>query len=241
MNIKFRTHPGMVRENNEDFIIIDEEIGLFLIADGVGGHASGEIASCLAGKTIHANLKEIIDTQSNYDIDQTILESFRNAHNSILYNSTIEKKNNGMATTVVMLLFQNNQVIVAHVGDSRAYVLNSSNLSQLTEDHSLVANLVRKGEISERAARSHKMRHMISQCLGSDRYWGPDIKKLSVNNSEIFLLCSDGLTDMVKDKEIQKVLNRKGGNLQNIADKLVDLANKRGGRDNISLILIENE
>jgi PPM family protein phosphatase len=240
MKIGFKSDPGMVRANNEDFIIIDEEIELYLIADGVGGHQSGETASRLAAKTIHACLKETIDTQINYEIEQAIRESFKIAHKVILSNSSIEEENKGMATTVVMYLFQNSKVYVAHVGDSRAYVINSHNLTQLTEDHSPVANLVRKGEISKRSAKSHKMKHMVAQCLGSDQYWGPDIKNLDVRNRDIFLLCSDGLTDMVSDKEIQKVLNKKKDDLQKHADELVGLANKRGGRDNVTVILIED-
>jgi len=240
MRIGFASHPGMVRGNNEDFIIIDEEIGLFLIADGVGGHQSGEIASCLGAETIHASLKEVIDTQIDYEIEQAIREAFKNAHHAIISNSSTEEENKGMATTVVLCLFQNSKVYVAHVGDSRAYVIDSHKLTQLTEDHSPVANLVRKGEISKKVAKSHKMKHMVAQCLGSDQYWGPDIKNLNISNDEIFLLCSDGLTDMVSDKDIQKVLNKKKGDLQKHTDELVNLANRRGGRDNISVILIEN-
>lgn len=230
----------MVRTNNEDYLIIDEDIGLFLVADGLGGHQAGEVASSLGSKTIHEVLKERIHSQIEYDIKPVIKEAFDSTHYAIFSKASIEQDNKGMGTTVVMGLHLNGMLHIAHVGDSRAYICDSCNITQVTEDHSLVANLVRAGEISKKAARSHKMKHIISQCLGCDQYFGPDIKSLSFNDGEVLLLCSDGLTDMVDDKEIQKVL-KKRSDLQTCADELVDLANKKGGRDNITLILIEND
>lgn len=241
MKIGFKSDPGMVRENNEDFFIIDKDIGLFLVADGLGGHQSGEVASSLCAQTIHSILKEKLCNHQGRNVEAIIKESIDSAHQTVFSHALNYQENEGMGTTVVMALCQKNMLYIAHVGDSRAYIFNSDNMTQITEDHSLVANLVRAGEISVMAAKSHRMKHIISQCVGCDKYVGPDIKSLPFNSGAIFLLCSDGLTDMIDDKDIQKVLKKKRKDLQNCADELVNLANIKGGRDNITLILVRND
>lgn len=239
MKVGFNSDPGLVRENNEDYYIVDKKLGLFLVADGVGGHLAGEVASSLCAHTIHSILKEKLGAQGEHNVEAIIKEAIDSAHREVSTQALNNQKNIGMGTTVVLALCQENIVHIAHVGDSRAYVLNSDNLIQVTEDHSLVASLVRAGEISKEAAKSHNMRHIISQCIGCEKYVGPDIKSLPLKSGAIFLLCSDGLTDMIDDNDIQKEMIRRKNDLQTCANALINLAKKNGGRDNITLILME--
>lgn len=241
MRIGFKSDPGMIRESNEDFFIVDKDMGLFLVADGLGGHQAGEVASSLGAQTIHSILKEKLCNHEDHNIEAIIKESIDSAHQAVSSQALTYQENKGMGTTVVLALCQKDKLHIAHVGDSRAYVSTSGNLTQITEDHSLVASLVRAGEISKKAARSHRLKHVISQCIGCDNYFGPDIRSIPLNSGAIFLLCSDGLTDMLDEKDIRKVLKKKRSDLQECADDLVTLAKKNGGRDNITLILMEND
>ena len=168
-------------------------------------------------------------------------EAIDNAHKDIIEQASNNPNLSGMGTTIVLALNQNSRFYVAHVGDSRAYIINILGIIPLTEDHSLVDSLVSTGQITKEEARNHTMRHVITQCLGSNDYFGPDIKIVNINKGDILLLCSDGLTDMVEDQVIKEVVLKYGGKLQKCADKLVKLANKNGGLDNITVVLVEND
>ncbi len=241
MKIGFESDPGKVRDNNEDWLVVDEDMGLFLVADGMGGHQAGEVASRVGGEKIHEIIRTRLKEGNELNIEALIREACDTANKELLSQASNNPDFSGMGTTVVLGLFQHNEFYIVHVGDSRAYLINSQNITLLTEDHSLVAGMVSAGRISEKEARSHKMLHIITQCLGSNEYYGPDIKKFKLDKGEIILLCSDGLTDMVEDDDIRKVVNKNRGDLQNCAKELVKLANKKGGKDNITLILAEND
>lgn len=245
IRIGFKSDPGIIRENNEDFFIVDKDLGLFLVADGLGGHQAGEVASKLAAQTIQSILREKLcnneDQHDDYSLESIIRESIDRAHQTVRDHALEHDETKGMGTTIVLALYQKGKVRIAHVGDSRAYAFISDDLVQITEDHSLVANLVKAGEISRKKARLHSMKHIISQCIGSNAYFGPDITNLPFDNHTIFLLCTDGLTDMIGERDIRKLLKKKGSDLQACANALVELAKKNGGKDNITLILIKNE
>jgi serine/threonine protein phosphatase PrpC len=239
MKIGLRSDVGMIRENNEDSFIVDDEIGLFLVADGVGGHQAGEIASKTGSEAVHEIIRAKLSGQKGHPLETLIKEAIDHAHKVILSQASSNPYLNGMGTTIVLGLYQNGRLYIAHVGDSRAYLINTNSISLLTQDHSLVGSLIRAGKITHEEARNHKMRHIITQCLGSNEYFGPEIKNLECNEGDILLICSDGLTNMVEDHIIQMQVSKNKTNLQRCADILLELANKRGGSDNITLILVE--
>lgn len=238
MKIGFRRDAGMVRDNNEDWLIIDDEIGLFLVADGLGGHQAGETASRTGAEIVQAVIKARLSGGVEHSMETLIKEAIDRAHNEILSEASNDPNLSGMGTTIVLGLYHDGKLYIAHVGDSRAYFINTSSISVLTEDHSLVGGLVRAGRITEEKARNHKMRHIITQCLGSSNYSGPEVKSLSFPADDVLLLCSDGLTDMIEDHLIQEVVLKYKRNLQKCADKLVKLANNKGGYDNITVVLV---
>ncbi len=230
---------GIAREQNEDSYIIDEAIGLYLVADGVGGHQAGEIASRTGAETICRTIKNKLADQDGQSIELIIKEAIDSANREVLNQATSNSNFHGMGSTVVLGLYRNDKLYIAHVGDSRAYLINSNDIILLTEDHSIVASLVRAGKITEKEARNHNMRHIITQCLGSQEYFGPEIKIIDFKKDDTLLLCSDGLTDMVEDSKIKKTVLKKRKDLQDCAWELVRLANKNGGLDNITIILAE--
>lgn len=241
MKIGCKKDIGKIKKNDEDYYIVDDEIGLYLVADGVGGSNAGEVASKLGAETIREVIKEKLTTQNEQDKTPIIKEAVDLAHKKILDQASNED-HSGMGTTIVLSLYQNNVLYIAHVGDSRAYIINSRDMKRLTADHSVVGSLVAAGKISEKEARKHKMRNVITRCLGRNEYYfGPDIQSYPFGRGDILLLCSDGLTSMIEDYVINKVVSKKRGNLQNCADELVRLANKKGGYDNITVLLVEND
>jgi len=239
MSIGFCTHPGRVRANNEDYLLVDEEIGLVLVADGVGGHQAGEVASQLAAQTIHTLIKQRLLEDQEADITAVIQEAIDQAHDEIQKIATLQPDHNGMGSTVVLGLCHQEQIFIGHVGDSRAYLIHRRGIEPLTADHSLVATLVKTGDISQKEARDHSLRHVITQCLGCEKYFGPEISQVNWQPGDILLLCSDGLTDLLTDHCIKKAVQKSRGDLQICADNLVDIANQKGGFDNISVILLE--
>ncbi len=239
MSIGFCTHAGRVRTSNEDYLLVDEEIGLVLVADGVGGHQAGEVASQLAAQTIHRVIKQRLIQDQKVDLSALIHEAIGQAHDEIQKSAADNLEHNGMGSTVVLGLCRNEQLFIGHVGDSRAYLIHRRKIRQLTSDHSLVATLVKIGDISEKEARDHSMRHVITQCLGCEKYSGPDIHPVNWQPEDILLLCSDGLSDLLTDQCIRKTVQKSRRDLQACADKLVDIANQKGGFDNISVILLD--
>ncbi len=241
MKVAYKKDPGKIRENNEDEYLVDEEMGLFVVADGVGGHQAGEVASRLGVETIHRFLKKRVSAGNPDWLEEFIKEAIDQAHQEIWNKALNDPGLKGMGTTIVLGLSQDDKLYVAHVGDSRAYLVSRKEMIPLTKDHSVVAELLKTGKITPKEAKTHHMRHVITQCLGSDRYFGPDINVYSWNQGDVLLLCSDGLTDMVDDKAIKKTVLKKRKNLQDCAEELIKLANKKGGRDNITVVLVVNE
>jgi protein phosphatase len=225
------TDVGCVRELNEDSIFASQ--GLWVVADGMGGHACGEVASALA--------IDVITSQSEQS--EELEDSIQAAHKAILNAGQSDTAKTGMGTTVVAVSTSNDRYKVAWVGDSRVYLWDErlSKLNQITEDHSLMVRLINAGLISEKDAMTHPQRHMITQCLGST-----EISEVKVDSFEShwdggqqLLLCSDGLSDEVSDDMIAKIM-RSNASLADKTNHLIELAKKAGGRDNISVIIIES-
>ncbi|VAW91643.1 Protein serine/threonine phosphatase PrpC, regulation of stationary phase [hydrothermal vent metagenome] len=235
------TDVGQVRDHNEDAIDCDIERGMFILADGMGGHNAGEVASALAMESIKHALydvltPEIIDSEI-VDYNDALYEAITYANTEIFEQALENTEYAGMGTTLVMALIHNGKALIANVGDSRLYVNNGSTLTQLTTDHSLVQEMVDNGYLSEEEAYSAVSRNLITRALGISEEVEVDLIEHEIQQGDIFLLCSDGLSDLVIDEEISAILSE-SGSLSDAGKKLVAAANDRGGKDNISVILI---
>ncbi len=233
---------GRMREYNEDCVRISPASGLAVLADGLGGHAAGEIASRIAVDSVCDFFAQRplpsgkITPDSN--MQQLLRQAIRHANTNILRTASERPDCTGMGTTVVTTLFVDARMAVAHVGDSRAYRLRRGMLAPLTRDHSLVQEYVEAGIISADEARHSPQRHIVTQALGLDDDVTPDVSLHSTRPGDIYLLCSDGLSDAVTDAAICQSLVANDTDLKKTAEMLIHLANDAGGPDNISVILI---
>lgn len=223
------THVGKVRKNNEDALIfIEPEI--FAVADGMGGQAAGEIASRILIDTVKNFLPTIPEPLNEDILKKAILKS-----NAAILREAAENPNyRGMGTTATILHLYNRRAYYAHVGDSRLYRLRNKNFEQITQDHSYVENLVRKGEITPAEARVHPMKNILTQAVGAVEEITVDTASFSIEADDIFLLCTDGLTNMVEDKKIAEILLT----AENPAESLIQAALDNGGLDNVSVIVV---
>ena len=226
------THVGKVRKNNEDALIFIEP-ETFAVADGMGGQAAGEVASKILIDTAKNFLPTVPEPHNEDILKKVIMKS--NA--AILREAANNPEYKGMGTTATILHIYKDRAYYAHVGDSRIYRLKNNILEQITQDHSYVENLVRKGEITPSEARVHPMKNFLTQAVGAVPEVEVDTASFSVNIGDIFLLCTDGLTNMVDDKKITEILLSS----ENPAEKLIQAALDNGGADNISVIVVEVE
>lgn len=240
------TDTGKVREHNEDTIGGDPDIALYVLADGMGGYNAGEVASGIAVKTIVNLVREAFEVQELRGVDREtglmrpsiiLRDAIVRANKIIHQTSKTQPQCEGMGTTVVAALFHDNRAIVAHVGDSRLYRLRSERFEQLTMDHSLLQELVDRGFYSaEEAARSTN-KNYVTRALGVEPNVDVEIKEYPVHRGDFYVLCSDGLSDMVEDEDIHLTISTFNDNLETVAKQLVQLANEHGGRDNVSVIM----
>ncbi len=232
------TNVGRRRRINEDRYAIAPELGLFLVADGMGGHTAGQVASELAAQ---AALRAIGTLQ---DAAVSLAEKLRfavSSANRAIFEAARERPElAGMGTTLVAVLALEGRVALAHVGDSRAYLVRQGRIRQLTDDHSVVGELLRRREISADAAREHPHRHVLTRALGVRPVVEPDLAELSPSSGDVFALCSDGLTAHVRDEEIAEHAGP-AAVPESAVDALIDLANARGGEDNITIVLLRWE
>lgn len=242
-----RSDAGQVRENNEDSLCLAPELKLFVLSDGMGGQASGEVASRLATETIVAHCREAEERPSIPHAGSRIagiseksnrLASAIRIANLIVHQAARDTpEQNGMGATVVAVWLADDRVSVAHVGDSRVYRLRSGELEQITEDHSFVAEQVRRGTMTPEEAASSKLQNVLLRALGVDPEVEVDVDEQILLEGDTVLLCSDGLTRELSDAQIAAVLGD-ADEPQEAADRLVDLANQAGGEDNISAIVV---
>ena len=232
------THQGMVRINNEDSISILDELGVVILADGMGGHQAGEVASSMAVEMIKQYFSEIVGNPNVVPDGDNMLESIELANTAVFELSQQRPECAGMGTTIVVCCFVGGKVIAGHVGDSRLYRLRDSRLEQVTQDHSVVQELVSRGFMSKEEANNSMNKNLVTKALGIEASVEADLNEQEYQSGDVFLLCSDGLSDVVTDAEIENTLVENQQDIGATAQALVDQANAAGGPDNISVILV---
>ncbi|MGZ8854273.1 MAG: Stp1/IreP family PP2C-type Ser/Thr phosphatase [Thermoanaerobaculia bacterium] len=244
------SHVGRQRQHNEDSYLVEDEAKLFLVADGMGGHAAGEIASRIAVDSIS---EFILHSKSDdgtwphaYDeqfrrTTNRLMAAVRLANTRVLEAMRKDARLRGMGTTVVACLVDEDLISVAHVGDSRAYLIRDKQLSRITNDHSWVFEQVQAGMLTEAEAEKHPLRNVITRALGGALQVTPDASEIEARPGDVFLLCSDGLTGMVSEDEILRVVTGNNGDLKKACQQLIDVANEHGGLDNVTAVLVRTE
>ncbi|MDD9890154.1 MAG: Stp1/IreP family PP2C-type Ser/Thr phosphatase [Gammaproteobacteria bacterium] len=238
------TDTGLRRNHNEDHIGFNQDLGIAVLADGMGGHQAGEIASHMAVESVLENLQSVADGENSRSITGSQLLEY--VSNTISYsNSKIFQaaealdEHKGMGTTLVAAIVQGSQIYAGHVGDSRLYLFRDTSLKRITKDHSLVQDLVDRGFYTEEEARMASVGHIVTRALGTKAEVEVDTIQHDLADGDLLLLCSDGLSDMVADWLIEETLRERGAELAKTASKLIELANRNGGKDNISVILVQ--
>jgi len=241
------TDPGMVRAHNEDSIASDPANGLMVLADGMGGYNAGEVASGMATTVITTEIQQLLTKVQPFEIDEEtkqavagrmIREQVLKANTSIYQAAQSQPQYAGMGTTLVVCLFYDNRMTVGHLGDSRLYMLREGKFSQVTRDHSLLQEQIDSGIITAEQAKHAQHKNLVTRALGIDPAVEPEIKEYATKPGDVYLLCSDGLCDMVDDEDMGMTLQALGGNLKLAAQQLVQMANDNGGKDNVSVILV---
>jgi PPM family protein phosphatase len=240
------TDVGRQRQHNEDAYLVDDEIHLYLVADGMGGHAAGEVASRLAVETISEFIVHTVEDDGTWPHEYN--EQFSRNTNRLLSAMIIantrlieamkqDARLRGMGTTVVACLLDENRASIAHVGDSRAYLIRQEGLSRITSDHSWVFEQVRAGMLTEAEAEKHPLRNVITRALGGGNSVVPEAAEIDLEEGDLLLLCSDGLTGMVSEEDILRIVTEHES-LDEACRTLVDRANEQGGNDNITAVLV---
>jgi protein phosphatase len=235
------TDVGRKRDHNEDGYLAEEKLKLFVVADGMGGHAGGDRASQLAVQEIretvaHADLGNPIPGVREQPACQALRSGARRASSEIYRLAQRDRALNGMGTTLTSLLFHEHRVCLAHVGDSRAYLFRDGRIEQLSEDHSWINEQIKAGFLSEQEAKESKFRHIITRSVGFERDVEVDVLSMPVLMGDCYLLCSDGLSNYVEGEELGRLLATHY--YRHVPRLLVDLANERGGDDNITVVLV---
>jgi protein phosphatase len=242
-----KTDVGMKREHNEDSFLINEDLGLYVVCDGMGGHAGGETASRLAVQTIE---RELISARlraqdpflskaplADSPLAAALREAVEGACAAVFRTSRANTELAGMGTTCISLLVNGASALVGHVGDSRAYLVRDGEVHQLSEDHSLVNEQVRAGLLSSEEARQSRLKNIITRSVGFEEDVLVDLVGVETRAGDKFLLCSDGLSNLVENEEIRDALVQE--TLADVPERLIKLANARGGDDNITVIAVQ--
>jgi len=244
------TDIGRVRKLNQDAFFVANDLQLWVLADGMGGHAGGEVASRIAVETIPQEFQRLLDTtlrasRSTEIFETTIVQTIETANQRIREQASLRAEIQGMGTTIVAVavtqVHQTNQAVIAHAGDSRAYVLRNGSIALWTKDHTLMEERLALNLITPEQVRTHPLRHVLTKALGIDPQVCPTVQTYCLEPTDILLLCSDGLTKMLTDEEIQTLLLKEAPNLDRMATTLVATANRLGGEDNTTVVLIGAE
>lgn len=238
------TDVGRVRSINQDSFHLIKEKNISIVADGMGGHAAGDQASKIAVKTI----TEILDAydfneedgESGMSVEELVRYALQEANEQILLASLSNQHLQGMGTTAIVAVENKGKLFIGHVGDSRTYLVRNQKISQITEDHSVVQQLVKAGAISEAEAEVHPYKNVITRCLGMQANVEPDTLEMVLEPGDRILMCSDGLSNMVSDATIEQLVNA-SETPEMTCQKLIDLANENGGTDNITAVLLYND
>ncbi len=248
LEIVLRTDSGMVRGHNEDAVFANPNQGFVILADGMGGYNAGEVASGMATMLLSTELETAFAAKPPHEIDRAsgqslarryILDKMAMTNSAIYKTAESQPQYAGMGTTLVMALFYDDRVTVAHIGDSRLYRLRGETFSAITRDHSLLQEQIDSGMISAEEAKFSQNKNLVTRALGVDPEVETEIRDYPVLPGDIYLLCSDGLNDMVEDEEIHLTLQMLAANLELAATQLIQMANDNGGRDNVSVILVK--
>ncbi len=240
---------GLEREENEDNFAISDELGIFLIADGMGGHSGGKVASEIAVNTLlefFARYAKDKDFTWPYRMDpnlsdeeNALMAGIKLANRQIFSFGSHKREYAGMGTTVVALYMHQDEATIANVGDSRCYLIRDNEIKQLSIDHTWVNEQLKKNIITAEEARQHRWRNVITRALGNKRHVDIDMIRESVQPGDYFLLCSDGLTNLVEENEIRDIIFDSDNSLEDAAKQLIELAKERGGTDNITVIIVK--
>lgn len=229
---------GRVRSRNEDSYALSLEDHLFVVADGMGGHGHGDIASQIAVRALKEKFAATASgAEGDYVVAERLQRSFAHAHDKIRQAGEEDTSLRGMGTTLIAAVVEDHSAVIGHVGDSRAYALRGSTLTQLTEDHSWVREQVAAGHLSADQAREHPFKSVVTRALGGEQEVDVDLRRVRLQAGDLLILCSDGLTSMLTDDEIAGLLNQ-GGTTSEMSERLVTAANERGGADNITVIIL---
>lgn len=241
------TDTGQKRDHNEDSVSANPVYGLVLVADGMGGHNAGEVASCIAAHVIDEQIRTALptlqsgasDKETGYTVASIAVKRAIESANSAIHQVAATRVGYvGMGTTIVVGLFYDNRITIAHVGDSRMYRLRGKRMEQMTKDHSVIQELLDQGVYdSMEEARAVGSKNLITRALGAESAVDIDLQEEISRTGDIYLLCSDGLTDMLEEDKIYLTLNKFSANLKLAAEKLIWMANQNGGNDNISVVL----
>lgn len=239
-----KTDTGRAREHNEDSFLINASLGLYLVADGMGGHAGGEVASRLTVEVVERELAKLHETAPelftseapNGTLRRALEQVVKEASREVFERSATDPLLHGMGTTLSGILLLKESAWIAHVGDSRVYLLRGGEISMLTEDHSLVQEQMKAGILTPEEARHSHLRNIITRSVGFEISVPVDIREVPIQEGDLFLICSDGLSNLVEDAEILQVAESQP--LESLPSTLIELANSRGGDDNITAVVV---
>lgn len=240
MRVYCETNKGLMRDNNEDNLIVEESdrFNLYAVADGMGGHKAGEVASTIAIDTIREFFKS--SDKEDFQAPSFIIKSIEAANNKIREEALKKEECSGMGTTITMVVvdLMLNIAYIANVGDSRAYIIKKDEIIQITEDHTYVNELLKDGKITLDEAKHHPKRNVITRAVGSEEYVQADIFEIEIVDNDIILLCTDGLTTHLTDDRILNIIKEYG--CAESVQRLIKVANDNGGTDNITIIIVDN-
>ncbi len=236
MKWSYRTDTGLVRALNEDSLCLSPEKGFFAVADGMGGHRAGEVASSMALQVLQRELDQRLNRGEKPE--EALVDAIKAANTSIYEKSAQNPEWAGMGTTITACLKLEQEIIIGQVGDSRAYLLQGKGINKLTVDHSLVQEMVKSGGITEEQAFVHPQRNVLTRALGTGPFLEVDLYRIKVNQGDLLLLCTDGLTGYLRQDELFDVVNN-APDLDTAVDRLLKKAIQSGGADNITIILVE--
>lgn len=231
-----QTDVGLKRESNQDTFLVDHDLGLYIVADGMGGHKGGEVASALAVETVQQVVKKSFDENEDISLKDLILRAYNEASSAIFAKSEENSSIRGMGTTMVMSLVKEGEIYIGNVGDSRAYLVREEGIWQITEDHSLINEQIRAGFLTPNDAESFVDKNIITRSVGFESGVDCDVVARELQKGDNILLCSDGLTGMVTDRRIAEIL--KTSKPSEVVSLLVNEAKNHGGHDNITVLFL---
>lgn len=231
-----QTDVGLKRDNNQDTFLLDPDLGLYIVADGMGGHSGGEVASALAAQTVKDVIQDSYENESGVDARELIIRAYKKASERIFEESQKRPELRGMGTTMVVALIRDDYLYIGNVGDSRAYLSTPEGYWQLTEDHSLVNEQLRAGMLTEAQAKNYFAKNVITRSVGFEHEVHCDVLQKKLNVGDLIIICSDGLSGLVSDQKISEISRKFSPN--EVVPNLINQAKSNGGDDNVTVLLL---